>query len=104
MHYQDGTHALIGDEVVGRNTNREEIHGILVFANAGTDSCNGRVDRLKVECSWASESSRAMPARVAVACDYATIGDLRLFKRRDDIARLLNSPEWLAAAGVLPVA
>lgn len=47
MHYKNGREAKVGDRVVVPNNGKPFI-GLLTEANAGSDTCNGRVLPLPV--------------------------------------------------------
>lgn len=58
MHYKNGREAKVGDTVVNFINNKPHMLGLLIEANPGGTTCNGKV----------------LPAPVNNAC-YVTIGD-----------------------------
>lgn len=43
MHYKNGREAKIGDRIVGADSMGHPVAGILVNAQAGSETCNGAV-------------------------------------------------------------
>lgn len=106
MHYRNGTPALVGDIVRGKTYNKpHEVIGVLVYATETSESCNCRV-------AFASVSLYPVPTPVAPGTSagighYPVLvedyGEVRAFDLvyRDPLAvRQLNSPLWLARAGI----